>query len=60
MQRAVGIFVAVLFVFSSMFAEAQQPSSVPARTGNQGTPSPAQDCSSNFDAVREATAKSGT
>ncbi len=55
MQRAVGIFVTVLFVFSSMFAGAQQPSSVPAQTGNHETPNPAQACSSNFDAVREAT-----
>ena len=55
MQRAVGIFVTVLFVFSSIFAGAQQPSSVPAQTGNHETPNPAQDCSSNLDAVREAT-----
>src|SRR3981081_2034605 len=55
MQRAVGIFVTVLFVFSSIFAGAQQPSSVPAQTDNHENPNPAQDCSSNFDAVREAT-----
>ena len=55
MQRAVGIFVTVLFVFSSIFAGAQQPSSVPAQTGNHETPNPAQDCSTNLDAVREAT-----
>src|SRR5712671_6567333 len=55
MQRAVGIFVLVMFVFSSMFAGAQQPSSLPAQTGNHETPNPAQDCSSHSDAVREAT-----
>jgi hypothetical protein len=55
MQRAIPIFVAGLFLFSSMFAGAQQNSSVPPQTGNQGASTPAQDCSSYFDAAREAT-----
>jgi hypothetical protein len=55
MQRAAGIFVAVLFLFSSMFAGAQQTSSVPVQPGNQSAPNPAPDCSGYFDAAREAT-----
>jgi hypothetical protein len=55
MQRAASIFVAMLFIFSSVFARAQQPSFVPAQTGIQGLPNPVHDCGSNVDAVREAT-----
>jgi hypothetical protein len=54
MQRIVRIFIAGIFLCSSMFARAQQASSLPAPTGNQGVPNPARDCSIYFDAAREA------
>jgi len=54
MQRVVAIFVAGMFLCSSMFARAQQSSSVSALTGNQSAPNPTQDCGSFFEAVREA------
>src|ERR1700681_1029573 len=54
MQRVAAIFVAGIFLCSSIFARAQQSSSVPAQTGNQGASNPTQDCGSFFDAVREA------
>jgi hypothetical protein len=54
MQRMMVIFVIGMFLCSSMFAEAQQASSVIEKSGNQRAPNPTQDCSSSFDAVREA------
>jgi len=54
MQRVVAIFVAGMFLCSSLFAGAQQSSSAPAQAGNQGAPNPTQDCASFFDAAREA------
>jgi hypothetical protein len=55
MQRMTVIFVVGMFLCSSMFAGAQQASSGIEQAGNQRAPNPTQDCSSYFDAVREAT-----
>lgn len=55
MQRALSILLAVLFLCSSIFANAQQTSSMPGLAGNQGSPNPTQDCGSFIDATREAT-----
>ena len=55
MQRASSILLAVLFLCSSIFANAQQTSSMPGLAGNQGSPNPTQDCGSLIDATREAT-----
>ena len=54
MQRVVGIFVTGMFLCSSVFAGAQQTSSVPAQTESQAARSPAQDCSAHVGAAREA------
>jgi len=54
MQRVAGMSVAGMILCSSVFASAQQTSSLPTQAGNQAAPNPAQDCSSDFDAVREA------
>jgi Fungal chitosanase of glycosyl hydrolase group 75 len=55
MQRALSILVAGMFLCSSIFARAQQTSSVPGLAGNQSSPNPTQDCSGYFDAASEAT-----
>jgi len=54
MQRVAGMSVAAMILCSSVFTRAQQTSSLPTQAGNQAAPNPAQDCSSDFDAVREA------
>jgi hypothetical protein len=54
MQRVVVIFLAGIFLCSSMIANGQQTSSAPAQAGNQTAPIATQDCSSYFDAMREA------
>jgi hypothetical protein len=54
MQRVVVIFLAGIFLCSSMIANGQQASSTPAQAGNPAAPNAAQDCSRNFDTMREA------
>jgi|SRR5579872_65083 len=57
MQRALSILVAVaaIFLFSSIFAKAQQSPSIPGQAGIQGSPNLTQDCSGFVGAAREAT-----
>ena len=54
MQRVVSIFATGMLLCSSIFARPQQPSSIPAQAQTQGSPNPSDDCSSYFDAAREA------
>jgi hypothetical protein len=54
MQRIVSIFVTGMLLCLSIFARAQQASSIPAQAQNQGSPNPSEDCGSYFDATREA------
>jgi hypothetical protein len=53
MQRVRASFLAGLFLFSPIFARAQQGSFVPTPE-NQGAPNPSQACSTYFEAAREA------
>jgi hypothetical protein len=55
MQRTSSILLAGIFLFSSIFARAQQASSNSGSAGNQSSPTPTQDCSRYFDEAREAT-----
>src|SRR5258708_37759547 len=54
MQRTSNILLAGIFLFSSIFARAQQASSNSGPAGNQSSPTPTQDCSRYFDQAREA------
>jgi glycosyl hydrolase group 75 (putative chitosanase) len=54
MRRVVVIFLAGIFLCSSMIANGRQASPTPAQAGDQAAPNPAQDCSRYFDAMREA------
>jgi hypothetical protein len=54
MQRVVALFVAAIFLCSSMVASGQQASPVPVQGGNQIAPDPAQNCGSYFDSMQEA------
>ena len=54
MQRVVVIFLAGIFLCSSMIANGQQASSTSTQVGNQGVPNATQDCSRYFDVMREA------
>jgi hypothetical protein len=55
MRRASSILLAGFFLFSSIFARAQQSSSNSGSAGNQSSPTSTQDCSRYFDEAREAT-----
>ena len=54
MQRASSILVTGIFLFSSVFARAQQTSSLPGRAADQASPNLTQDCSGFLDTVRDA------
>jgi hypothetical protein len=54
MRRVMGFFLAGISLCSPAIARGQQTSGLPAQAGNQVAAHPAQDCSSFFDAIREA------